>query len=135
MAQAPAKDAVLAKAQAIKTFEIEWIVENGKNAAKPQKGQTVTVDCTGYGKNLDMTKIFWTTRKSDGADKEEPFSFQIGLGKVIKGWDQGVAQMAVGSRAKIWCSCEYAYGANGFAAWGIEKNSPLIFDITLKSIK
>ena len=95
----------------------------------------MTVHCTGYGKDGKLDNIFWTTRKDAGAAKDEPFTFDIGLGKVIKGWDAGVAQMAVGSRAKVKCSPAYAYGAGGFDAWGIMPNSPLIFDIELLSIK
>ena len=91
--------------------------------------------CTGYGKDGDLDKIFWTTRKSAGAEKDDPFTFQIGLKKVISGWDEGVAQMSVGSRAKVKCSPGYAYGAGGFKAWGIAANSPLIFDIELLSIQ
>ena len=98
-------------------------------------GQSVTVHCTGYGKDGDLNKIFWTTRKSGGAKKDEPFTFIIGKGKVIKGWDEGVAQMGVGDRAQVKCSPSYAYGAGGFPAWGIQANSPLIFDIELLSIK
>eukprot|EP00485_Elphidium_margaritaceum_P024850 CAMPEP_0202716500 /NCGR_PEP_ID=MMETSP1385-20130828/101983_1 /ASSEMBLY_ACC=CAM_ASM_000861 /TAXON_ID=933848 /ORGANISM="Elphidium margaritaceum" /LENGTH=127 /DNA_ID=CAMNT_0049378275 /DNA_START=19 /DNA_END=402 /DNA_ORIENTATION=- len=114
-------------------FDIEFL--QTKSASKPKAGQMVTVHCTGYGKNGDMTKTFWTTRKSDGAAKDEPFTFQIGKGKVIKGWDEGVAQMGLGDRAKVKCSPSFAYGAGGFPAWGILPNSPLIFDIELLQIK
>ena len=96
----------------------------------------MTVHCTGYGKNNNLNSVFWSTRKGEGnAKKDEPFTFQIGLKKVITGWDEGVAQMSVGSRAKIKCSPGYAYGAGGFPAWGIMQNSPLIFDIELLSIE
>ena len=98
-------------------------------------GQSVTVHCTGYGKNGDLNKIFWTTRKNQGAVKDDPFTFKIGLKQVITGWDKGVATMSIGSRAKIKCSPDYAYGDGGFPAWGIMPKSPLIFDIELLSIK
>lgn len=42
-----------------------------------------------------------------------PFKFKIGRGEVIKGWDEGVAQMSVGQRARLICSPDYAYGARG----------------------
>lgn len=93
-------------------FEIEFAKNN--NGTKPKSGQSVTVHCTGYGKDGDLNKIFWTTRKSEGAKKDEPFTFIIGKGKVIKGWDEGVAKMSVGDRAKVKCSPGYAYGAGGF---------------------
>ncbi|KAG2654194.1 hypothetical protein PVAP13_1NG490800 [Panicum virgatum] len=64
---------------------------------KPTKGQKVTVHCTGYGKDRDLSKKFWST-KDPG---QQPFSFNIGLGSVIKGWDEGVMTMQVGEVARI----------------------------------
>jgi peptidylprolyl isomerase len=55
----------------------------------PTKGKEVTVHCTGYGKNGDLSVKFWST-KDPG---QEPFTFKIGLGQVIKGWDEGVMSM------------------------------------------
>lgn len=52
-------------------------------------GKKVTVHCTGYGKNNDLSQKFWST-KDPG---QEPFSFIIGRGMVIKGWDEGVLTM------------------------------------------
>jgi len=46
-------------------------------------------------------------------DRGVPFKFKIGKGEVIKGWDQGVAQMCVGQRARLTCSPDYAYGSRG----------------------
>merc|ERR1711871_993140 len=96
----------------------------------PSKGQTVTVHCTGYGKNLDLSEVFWSTKTDN-----QTFSFQIGLQQVIKGWDEGVMTMKVGEISKIKCSPEYAYGGGGFPAWGIMPNSELIFEIELLSLK
>ena len=55
----------------------------------PARGQRVTVHCTGFGKNRDLTLPFWST-KDPG---QKPFTFAIGLGQVIKGWDEGVMGM------------------------------------------
>ena len=52
---------------------------------------------------------------------------------MIKGWDEGVAQMKVGERAKLTCSPDYAYGANGYPPV-IPKNGTLIFDVELLKI-
>ena len=52
-----------------------------QNGAKPTRGQQVTVHCTGYGKNRDLNEKFWST-KDPG---QEPFTFAVGLGQVIKG--------------------------------------------------
>ncbi|XP_020107920.1 peptidyl-prolyl cis-trans isomerase FKBP12 [Ananas comosus] len=92
---------------------------------KPVKGQTVTVHCTGFGKDGDLSKKFWST-KDPG---QEPFSFKIGMGSVIKGWDEGVLGMQVGEIARLQCTPDYAYGAGGFSTWGIRPNSVLIFEI------
>ena len=67
------------------------------NGTLPTRGQSVTVHCTGYGKNNDLTQKFWST-KDPG---QEPFTFAVGLGQVIKGWDEGVIGMSLGEVAKI----------------------------------
>ena len=95
------------------------------NGVKPKRGQSVTVHCTGYGKNRDLSQKFWST-KDPG---QEPFTFSVGLGQVIKGWDESVIDMSIGEVAKIHCSPDYAYGAGGFPAWGIMPNSELVFEI------
>eukprot|EP00985_Skeletonema_marinoi_P002808 scaffold1159_cov73-Skeletonema_marinoi.AAC.1 len=95
--------------------------------AMPRRGQEVTVHCTGYGKNNNLAEKFWST-KDPG---QEPFTFAVGLGQVIKGWDEGVIGMQLGEIAKIHCSPDYAYGAGGFPAWGIMPNSELVFEIEI----
>ena len=73
----------------------------------PKAGQQVTVHCTGFGKDRDLTQKFWST-KDPG---QKPFTFAVGMGQVIKGWDEGVIGMSLGEIAKIHCSPDYAYGA------------------------
>ncbi|KAG7354925.1 FKBP-type peptidylprolyl isomerase [Nitzschia inconspicua] len=101
------------------------------NGQKPARGNTVTVHCTGYGKDRDLTKKFWST-KDPG---QEPFSFKVGMGQVIKGWDESVIDMSLGEISKIHCSPDYAYGSGGFPAWGIMPNSELVFEIEVLSFK
>ena len=108
---------------------VKTILRNGTGPL-PRKGQTVTVHCTGYGKDRDLTKKFWST-KDPG---QQPFSFQVGVGQVIKGWDEGVLGMQVGEIAKLLCSPDYAYGSGGFPAWGIQPNSELVFEIEVLSL-
>ncbi len=72
----------------------------------PRKGQQVTVHCTGFGKNNDLTQKFWST-KDPG---QKPFTFAVGMGQVIKGWDESVISMSLGEVSKIHCSPDYAYG-------------------------
>lgn len=101
------------------------------NGLKPTRGQTVTVHCTGYGKNRDLKVPFWST-KDPG---QQPFSFSVGMGQVIKGWDESVIDMSLGEAARIHCTPDYAYGAGGFPAWGIQPNSELVFEIEVLSFK
>mmetsp|Transcript_25231 Transcript_25231/g.42564 ORF Transcript_25231/g.42564 Transcript_25231/m.42564 type:complete len:113 (-) Transcript_25231:82-420(-) len=110
-------------------FEKEIIKEG--DGAKPHRGQSVTVHCTGYGKNRDLGVKFWST-KDEG---QKPFTFNIGLGQVIKGWDEGVMSMQLGEVAKITCTPDYAYGAGGFPAWGIMPDSVLAFEIEVLSFE
>ncbi len=98
-------------------------------AAKPEKGQVVTVHCTG---TVQATgKKFWST-KDPG---QKVFSFTIGKGEVIKAWDEGLAAMQVGETAVLTATADYAYGAGGFPAWGIPPNATLLFEIELLSSK
>ncbi|KAM0871389.1 hypothetical protein ACQ4PT_039433 [Festuca glaucescens] len=98
---------------------------------KPVKGQKVTVHCTGYGKDGDLSQKFWSTKDKG----QRAFTFTIGLGSVIKGWDEGVLTMQVGEVARITCTPDYGYGASGFPAWGIRPNSELVFEIEVLSTK
>lgn len=109
---------------------VKTIIQHG-NGHYPKVGATVTVHCTGFGKDRDLSKKFWST-KDPG---QQPFSFRVGLGQVIKGWDEGVLGMSVGEIARITCSPDYAYGTDGFPAWGIMPNSELLFEIEILSIK
>ncbi|KAJ8259957.1 hypothetical protein GJAV_G00175410 [Gymnothorax javanicus] len=80
-------------------------VTPGDGVTFPKVGQTCVVHYTGC---LLDGKTFDCSRK-----RGSPFSFEIGRGQVIKGWDEGVAKMSLGERAKLTCSPDYAYGCNG----------------------
>merc|ERR1739838_312419 len=102
--------------------EIETITEAPNSEDKPTVGCNVMVHYTG---TLTNGKKFDSSR-----DRGQPFVFPLGIGKVIKGWDEGVAQMAKGHRAKLTCSPDYAYGPRGFPGL-IPPNSTLVFDVEL----
>lgn len=100
------------------------ITKTGDGVNKPQQGQTVNVHYSGY--LTDGTKF------DSSVDRDQPFSFQLGTGSVIKGWDIGVASMSLGESARFIISPEYGYGQRG-AGQSIPPNATLIFDVQLLS--
>lgn len=95
----------------------------------PRKGSTVSTQCTGY---IAATKAkFWSTLDPGG----RPFDFQVGVGMVIRGMDEGILSMSQGERSRITIPSQHAYGPQGFPAWNIPPNADLIFEIELLSVK
>jgi len=68
------------------------------------------------------------TKFDSSRDRDSPFSFDLGKGSVIKGWDEGVATMKIGEIAELVCAPEYAYGENGSPP-KIPPNATLIFEV------
>ena len=89
------------------------------------------------GKRCTMQYVghAWSTQKQFDAswDRGEPFSFQLGAGMVIGGWDQGVAGMKVGGRRKLTIPPELGYGARG-AGGAIGPNESLVFVVDLLQV-
>jgi len=105
--------------------DIQTITE-GDGSTFPKTGQTVKCH---YVLTLENGKKVDSSR-----DRGQPFEFKIGKGEVIKGWDDGVAKMSVGQRAKLTISPDMGYGAKGVPG-AIPGNSTLIFDVELIGLK
>lgn len=101
--------------------EIETL-RAGDGKTFPQRGKKVSVHYVG---TLTNGQQFDSSR-----NRGKPFSFTIGQGQVIRGWDEGVARMSLGQCARLTCSPDYAYGSQGFPPT-IPGNSTLIFEVEL----
>ena len=98
--------------------------------ASPLPGQTCVMHYTGWlydngakGKKFDSS-----------VDRGQPFEFSIGMGQVIKGWDEGVATMKVGGKRTLIIPAALGYGARG-AGGAIPPNATLMFDVELLGVK
>ena len=96
-------------------------------------GKSVDVHYTGW--LYDTTKADHKGKKFDSSlDRGKPFSFKLGAGMVIKGWDQGVGGMKVGGKRTLVIPSELAYGSRG-AGGIIPPNATLIFDVELLNVQ
>eukprot|EP00160_Parvularia_atlantis_P008221 Unigene1747_Nuclearia_a/m.5373 Unigene1747_Nuclearia_a/g.5373 ORF Unigene1747_Nuclearia_a/g.5373 Unigene1747_Nuclearia_a/m.5373 type:complete len:130 (-) Unigene1747_Nuclearia_a:168-557(-) len=101
------------------------VLKDGDSTTYPKKGDTVVMHYVGTlrdGKKFDSSR-----------DRKEPFRTKIGVGQVIKGWDEGVPQMSLGEKAVLDISWDYAYGEKGYPGL-IPPKSDLIFEVELLQI-
>jgi len=117
---ASAADKTVTTATGLKYIDV--VVGKG---ASPVAGKQVTVHYTG---TLDNGKKF-----DSSVDRKEPFTFVIGVGQVIPGWDEGVMTMKVGGKRKLIIPAKLGYGSRG-AGGVIPPNATLHFDVELLNV-
>ena len=101
------------------------IIQKG-SGAQAEKGKTVSVHYQGA---LDNGQVFDSSYK-----RKQPIDFQLGVGQVISGWDEGISLLQVGDKARFVIPSHLGYGANG-AGGVIPPNATLVFDVELMDVK
>jgi FK506-binding protein 3 len=134
-----AKDSVEQITQKTKKLDVKEapkytkrIIKMGDRATFPSKGDTVACYYTG---RLENGKVFDTNidEAKKGKKAPPPLRFKVGMGKVIRGWDEALLTMSAGERAEIIIQPEWAYGKKGVEG-KVPPNSVLIFEVELNSI-
>jgi FKBP-type peptidyl-prolyl cis-trans isomerase FkpA len=113
----------------------QLVKQDGKTGtgAEATSGKQVSVHYTGW--LYDPSKPDRKGTKFDSSrDRNEPFSFHLGAGEVIRGWDDGVAGMKVGGQRTLTIPPDLGYGARG-AGGVIPPNATLLFDVELLDVK
>jgi len=105
---------------------LTYVITSHANGRRPKIGDTVLVHYTGT--LIDGTKF------DSSQDRKEPIAFPLGRGAVIKGWDEGIAQLGIGDSAVLIVPPQLGYGDKG-AGGVIPPNATLVFVVTLVDIK
>lgn len=105
---------------------LEYIEVQAGTGTQPKAGQTVSVHYTG---KFQDGKVF-----DSSISRGDPLEFPLGRGRVIKGWDEGIALMKVGGKAQLIIPPDLAYGEHG-AGGVIPPDATLVFDVELVGVK
>lgn len=131
----------------------KYVLKQGSGAT-PGNGQEVTVHADLFLRDKAAAEekgtAIWSTHLPNGflfpaKDGKyylfvyflgpQPFTYRSGVGAVIRGWDEGVATMCVGEKARLVIPWAHAYGANGYAGFKIPAKADLVFEISVLSFK
>ncbi|KAM9840611.1 peptidyl-prolyl cis-trans isomerase FKBP3 [Aulostomus maculatus] len=109
------------------------VLKKGDKVNFPKKGDTVSCWYTG---TLEDGTVFDTNIPSVARKKRQtkPLSFKVGLGRVIRGWDEGIMTMSKGETARLEIEPEWAYGKKGLPDSKIPPNAKLIFEVELVAV-
>ncbi|XP_072307214.1 peptidyl-prolyl cis-trans isomerase FKBP3 [Eucyclogobius newberryi] len=109
------------------------ILKKGDKTNFPKKGEIVSCWYTG---TLEDGTVFDTNIPATARKKKQtkPLSFKIGLGRVIKGWDEAILTMSKGEHARVEIEPEWAYGRKGMPDNKVPPNAKLIFEIELVAV-
>jgi len=105
---------------------LKYIVIQSGSGATAERGQQVQVHYTGWlsdGSKFDSS-----------VDRRQPFAFPLGQGRVIRGWDEGVAGMRLGEKRRLIIPPELGYGTRGYPG-AIPPDATLIFDVELLDVE
>lgn len=106
---------------------LTYIVTEHGAGAQLKAGDTIVVNYTGLLTN--------GSKFDSSLDRGETFSFELGAGKVIKGWDEGFEKLRVGDRATLFIPAALGYGARGAGGGAIPPNATLIFVVEVVGVK
>jgi FKBP-type peptidyl-prolyl cis-trans isomerase FkpA len=109
---------------------LQYIDVTVGEGAEAQAGQNVVVHYTGWLQNDDGSK---GSKFDSSKDRNDPFEFPLGAGRVIKGWDEGVQGMKIGGARQLIIPAALGYGSRG-AGGAIPPNATLIFDVELLGV-
>jgi FKBP-type peptidyl-prolyl cis-trans isomerase FkpA len=113
--------------------ELQRIDEKAGTGATATAGSDVTVHYTGWLYD-EKAKEMRGEKFDSSVDRGEPFTFLLGAGQVIRGWDDGVAGMRVGGKRRLLIPSDYGYGRDG-AGGVIPPNASLVFEVELLAVK
>jgi len=121
-----ADDKTASKQEIVTASGLAYVDQSTGGGEAAVAGKMATVHYTGWLEN--------GTKFDSSVDRGEPFSFPLGAGRVIKGWDEGVQGMKVGGKRKLTIPPGLGYGARG-AGGIIPPNATLIFDVELLGLQ
>lgn len=110
----------------VKESGLKYVVQEEGNGSQPEEGDNISVHYAGF---LEDGSLFDSSYL-----RSQPFNFQVGMGQVIPGWDEGLLDMSVGEKRTLIIPSNLAYGENG-AGGSIPPNATLIFDVELIEVQ